>query len=145
MRLLPKSGVALVTCLTMAATLLASWPAAVRACACSAPVPQRTCCPAKEALKACCHSKAKSCCESTPAKPGCSCDFCGCPPVSAPEPTAPPRPAVEFASTDFVIALLAAPDFTAVPRPGDPAAVRHIHTTSPPPTDLVISLSRLTC
>ncbi|HJZ93946.1 MAG TPA: hypothetical protein VKE40_23935 [Gemmataceae bacterium] len=153
MRLLPRTGTAIVTQVTMVATLLASWPAAAGSCACANPAPARaTFCPCAgtpdPAAKPCCQKHAatgKSCCATPPATADCAYDFCACPPTSTPEPTAPPRPADEFGGNDVLVALLANPVPVAVPPAPEAAAGRLVRVTSPPPTDLVISLSRLTC
>jgi hypothetical protein len=142
---------------TAVATLLAAWLPPGRACACpTAPAAAETasnaepaavcpCCGTRpstdEAPRPCCvsHGKAaspgdtKGCECGSPARPG------------SPEPTAPPRPADSddshaLTATGIAVAAPLAP----VPA-GPTAAETVVCRADPPPTDLVISLSRITC
>jgi hypothetical protein len=145
----------LIVLATMAATLLSAWQPASRACACgtiaesvklAAPEPPRVCpcCgdvpTVDEPLPPCCQNR-KS--DQTGDPKGCSCA-----PVSPPgnsEPTAPPRPAD---SDDNIVLtagdpLLVADDLH--PPAGPSTAALVVSSADLPPTDLVISLSRLTC
>jgi hypothetical protein len=148
-------GSRLVVLVTVAATLLASWVPLARACACMAapvsgtaagdPEPAAVCqccgqrAASDQAPRACCPLKAD---HSGGAKP------CDCGPVSGPAdsaPTAPPRPADTDDSLALTVAAIA-PVAGIVPvRVGPTAAERAAHLADQPPTDLVTSLSRLTC
>ena len=142
----------LVTLVAVAATLLAAWLPAARACACepvtaaaaipsAGSVPVCPCCgtrpSADAAPRPCCVSHAKA------AEPrGCE---CGSPTRPGnPEPTAPPRPAGPDDS-HVLTATLGAPVVGLVPVLAGPTAAETVaRLADPPPADLVISLSRIT-
>jgi hypothetical protein len=150
-------GSRLVVLVTVAATLLASWVPLARACACTAAPASGavTAEPGPAAVCPCCGQRpspdkpARACCPA-PAKadpPG-GTKRCGCGPVSRPAdpaPTAPPRPADSSDSPVPAVAGIA-PAAGIAPMPAGPTtAERAAQAADPPPTDLVTSLSRLTC
>ena len=150
----PDPGSRLVMLATVAATLLSAWMPPARACACEPaagtvrpvtpePAAACPCCghrPADDALPACCQShEADESADST---------ACGCGPLArpgSPEPTAPPRPADSDDSNVSPAADAFPTADHARPPAGPSAAEVAVHLADPPPTDLVISLSRLTC
>ena len=158
----PGIGSRLVLLVTVAATLLAAWMPLARVCACRAaagpvsvaggavtpdPAPAAPCpCCGKslspgEMPRPCCLSHARV------DKQG-PVSTCGCgawSPPSNPEPAAPPRPGDSDNNHALSVAAVV-PAVVSAPVPVGPAAAElAARLTGPPPTDLVISLSRFTC
>jgi hypothetical protein len=149
-------GFRFISLLAAAATLLAAWLPPGRACACGSVSPNNTTAAAiTESAPACpCCGKRpdeapRPCCPppTRPGKPAPSTE-CDCGPLSGPansEPTAPPRPAGSDDGSVVTAAPFAPPaSWIAVPI-GPLTAEVAVHVAGPPPIDLVISLSRLTC
>jgi hypothetical protein len=142
-------GLALVTWVTAAATLLAAWRTPGPACACTAPAAvQRACCcsaPAQNA-EACCPkaTTAKSCCpHHAPAQT--QTGRCGCSTAGHEAPAVPPRPAADLDELGPFTGLpVEVPDL-ALPPAGHPAFGSLALPAPAPPIDLTLSLSRLTC
>ena len=153
----PRKRYRVVLLATAVATLLAAWLPPGRACACPTAPPANEaasnaepaavcpCCgtrpAADEAPRPCCVSHAKA---ASPGEPrGRECTSPAHP--GSPEPTAPPR----TADSDDSHALTAtgiAPVPALAPVPAGPTAAETVvQRADPPPTDLVISLSRITC
>lgn len=149
----------LVTLVTVAATLVAAWLPAARACACGpvarpateaaapnlGPAAVCPCCKvrpaADEAPRPCCVAHANSATQGEPN--GCECGSPARP--GNPDPTAPPRPA-DSNDSHVLTAALVAPVVGTVPvLAGHLASATVARLAGPPPTDLVISLSRITC
>jgi hypothetical protein len=154
----PGIGSRLVLLVAVASTLLATWLPAVRACPCvaaspasvadraeTAPEPPRTCpcCghqPGGDDVPPCCRDH-----RAAP-EPG-TCAPCDCKsaPPQTPEPTAPPRPS----DTDEIGGPTATDAVTALEHARPPVTTPAVEAArgraGPPPVDLIISLSRLTC
>ena len=150
----PTIGPRLVVLVTVAATLLAAWMPLGRTCACGPargtvrtvvpePAVACPCCgsrPSDEAPRACCLSHKAD----NPSEP----KGCDCGPLSRPdnpEPTAPPRPADSDDHNVPTSAHVLPASANTVPPAGPSVAEVAVHLADPPPTDLVISLSRFTC
>jgi hypothetical protein len=145
----------LVTLVTMVATLLAAWLPTGRACAC-APATGKVI-PNVEAAAVCpcCGTRPaadeapRACCQAHPAPASQGQDgACGCGSPArpgSPEPTAPPRTGDADESHVLTAALVAPVAGAVLMVAGPTAAETVVRRTDPPPTDLVISLSRITC
>jgi hypothetical protein len=147
-----RNGFRLVSLVAAAATLLAAWLPPGQACACGPVTPINTtvtaaapafcpCCgtrpAADQARRPCCPAPANS----APAT-GCACSARSRP--ANPEPAVPPRPTAGDDHPVLFAAVFAPPAHGVAPA-GPPAAELAIHAAGPPPIDLIISLSRLTC
>ena len=147
-----------IVCLTAASILAGGWQTPAGACPCTSQLPQPilpTCCCQPESIgepcsSPCCqkkladHSTARLRCEAAGSEPfdssrGCQCSQS----IPTPEPAVPP-PSSRIVDHVAFVAMLAA-----MPALGDakPRAAWNLLVTrnSSPPTDLVISLSRITC
>ena len=164
-----RTGSHLVMLVTVAATLLAAWMPLERVCACE-PFPASA-----YELKVASDVAASSpcrceCCQSNPvtagnkrscclgghaelqangnpsALPSAGKEHCGCGPATEPtdpNPSTPPRPAEQ---DETQVSADAVPAYgQIVPDAGPTLALAVTHQSGAPPTDLVISLSRLTC
>jgi hypothetical protein len=138
-------GLALVTWVTAAATLMAAWRTPGPACACAAPsaAPRACCCSAPDGQSGCPKAAAhKSCCQhQSPART--TTGQCGCAAAGPEAPAAPPRPAADLDELS-PLALPPALD-PALPPAGHPAFGSLALPAPAPPIDLTLSLSRLTC
>src|SRR5829696_1021827 len=146
MRMRSGLGLVLVTWVTAAATLTAAWRTPGPHCACAAPaaVHPTCCCSAPKAESCCAKATAhKSCCHPAPAPT--QAGRCGCSAPAPGAPAVPPRPAGDLDELGpLAVASLDAPG-SALPHAGHPAYGSLAHPAPPPPIDLTVSLSRLTC
>ena len=153
----PGIGSRLVILVAVAATLLATWLPAGRACACAATVATGVTETANEPANPCpcCRHRPadenshQSCCQShVPADAEFGTGDCGCTspaqPDSAP-PTAPPRPADTEEAGSPVVADTTAVSASTRPPVTTPAVEAARGRIGPPPVDLIISLLRITC
>jgi hypothetical protein len=140
-----------ILCVLLAVTTAVGTTPALRACGCgdrsrparqTAPPPPPTCC-----TKGCCATEAKTakhCCDRKPrpAAPS-SCQMAGCD-CEQPDTQTPPAPTTAAPADSVAGSPPPAPPVL-LPPPAAVPAVTLDRSSSRPPDDLVISLSRLTC
>ncbi|MCE9530303.1 MAG: hypothetical protein K8T89_04095 [Planctomycetes bacterium] len=147
MKALPKISLAIICLLTAASTLMASVRAAILPCPCAAVKPAAAIEEAPECPPSCCDTSADhpTCCCCAPAKdpsakPSSTCGT-SCP-CETPDDAAPPT----IATIDAVaVTLWSAMETNSVDHPSHVGSRFRLAQHTATPTDLVISLSRLTC